>query len=143
MNYEKGMLENALTLAAGEHLGQTDRAGVPYIAHICAVVSGVETVEEMTVAALHDIVEDTTICLEYLDEEFPRFIVQAVDAITKRDKEPYKEYLVRVKKNELARNVKIADLRHNMDLSRLPKVTEKDEKRHEKYLQAMRFLMED
>lgn len=140
MAYEKGMLEKAMQYAAGEHYGQTDRAGVPYIAHICAVVAGVKTAEEMVVAALHDIVEDTDITLKYLDEEFPRHIVQAVDALTKRDNEPYSEYLKRVAANRLATAVKIADILHNMDLSRLPEITEKDKQRALKYGEALAFL---
>lgn len=137
-----GALEFAITWAAEAHDGQRDRAAMPYISHICAVIAGVDTIEEKIVAALHDIVEDTDVNLQMLGNEFSHLVVEAVDAITKRDKEPYKEYLVRVKANELARKVKIADLRHNMALTRLPKITEKDEARYEKYLEAMRFLHE-
>lgn len=134
------LLEKALGFAVSEHKGQNDRAGMPYIAHICAVVAAVTSQEEKTVAALHDIVEDTHCDIEDIRWEFPQHIADAVDAITKRDNEPYAEYLIRVKANDLARTVKIADLLHNMDFSRLPEITDKDRERLRKYQDALDFL---
>lgn len=133
-------LERAMTWACEYHMGQTDSAGVPYIAHICAVVSAVKTGREKTVAALHDIMEDCDVTEKEIFVNFGAEVAEAVDAITKRDNEPYKEYLSRVAANNLARTVKIADLLHNMDLTRLPKITEKDKARLEKYRDALDFL---
>lgn len=89
---------------------------------------------------MHDSVEDTGITLDEISSLFGESVAQAVDAITKRNGEPYQDYLNRVKANPIARLVKIADLSHNMDLSRLPVVTEKDLARREKYINAKEFL---
>ena len=124
------------------HLNQVDKAGKPYSEHLQAVVNNlVEPSEEMiAVAWLHDSVEDTEVTLNDISRYFGNTVVNAVSAITKVKEEPYDKYLSRVKANPIARLVKIADLTHNMDLSRLPVVTEKDLTRKEKYLKAKAFL---
>ena len=86
-------------------------------------------------------IEDTELTLEDLYEyKFSKEVIEAVDIITKKRGEDYQSYLNSVKKNKLARVVKLADLRHNSDLTRLTKVTEKDIKRKEKYQKAIDFL---
>ena len=101
----------------------------------------VEPTEDMVaVAWLHDSVEDTETTFDDLIYYFGSSVAQAVDAITKRKGESYSEYLNRVKANPIARLVKIADLSHNMDLSRLLKITEKDLERKAKYIKAKEFL---
>lgn len=119
-----------------------DKAGKPYIQHLQAVVDNlVDPSDEMVaVAWLHDSVEDTEITLNDLSRYFGDTVSDAVFAITKVKEEPYDKYLSRVKANPIARLVKIADLTHNMDLSRLPVVTEKDLVRQEKYVKAKAFL---
>lgn len=105
------------------------------------MASFVKTDEEKAVAYLHDIIEDTELTLEDLGEYgFSKEVIEAVDIITKKRGEDYQSYLNSVKKNKLARAVKLADLRHNSDLTRLAKVTEKDIKRKEKYQKAIDFL---
>ncbi|MCK9005508.1 HD domain-containing protein [Haemophilus influenzae] len=124
------------------HHNQIDKAGKPYAEHLQAVVNNlVEPTEEMiAVAWLHDSVEDTEITLNDLSRYFGDIVSDAVSAITKVKDELYDKYLSRVKANPIARLVKIADLTHNMDLSRLPVVTEKDLARKEKYVKAKAFL---
>lgn len=124
------------------HHNQLDKAGRPYVEHLQAVVNNlVEPSDEMVaVAWLHDSVEDTEITLNELSRYFGNTVSDAVSAITKVKEEPYNKYLSRVKANPIARLVKIADLTHNMDLSRLPVVTEKDLARKEKYVKAKAFL---
>lgn len=124
------------------HHNQIDKAGKPYVEHLQAVVNNlVEPTEEMiAVAWLHDSVEDTEIALNDLSRYFGDIVSDAVSAITKVKGESYDKYLSRVKANPIARLVKIADLTHNMDLSRLPVVTEKDLARKEKYVKAKAFL---
>ena len=123
--------EKAYEIAKKAHLGQVDKAGEDYIKHPEKVASFVKTDEEKAVAYLHDVIEDTELTLEDLCE---------YDIITKKRGEDYQSYLNSVKKNKLARAVKLADLRHNSDLTRLAKVTEKDIKRKEKYQKAIDFL---
>ncbi|HHF0149657.1 TPA: HD domain-containing protein [Haemophilus influenzae] len=124
------------------HHNQIDKAGKPYAEHLQAVVNNlVEPTEEMiAVAWLHDSVEDTEITLNDLSRYFGDIVSDAVSAITKVKDESYDKYLSRVKANPIARLVKIADLTHNMDLSRLLVVTEKDLARKEKYVKAKAFL---
>ena len=133
--------EKAYEIAKKAHLGQVDKAGEDYIKHPEKVASFVKTDEEKTVAYLHDVIEDTELTLEDLYEcGFSKEVIEAVDIITKKRGEDYQSYLNSVKKNKLARAVKLADLRHNSDLTRLIKVTEKDIKRKEKYQKAIDFL---
>ena len=133
--------EKAYEIAKRAHLGQVDKAGEDYIKHPEKVASFVETDEEKAVAYLHDVIEDTELTLEDLYEYgFSKEVIEAVDIITKKKGEDYQSYLNSVKKNKLARAVKLADLRHNSDLTRLIKVTEKDIKRKEKYQKAIDFL---
>ena len=133
--------EKAYEIAKKAHSGQIDKAGEDYIKHPEKVASFVETDEEKAVAYLHDVIEDTELTLEDLYEYgFSKEVIEAVDIITKKKGENYQSYLNSVKKNELARVVKLADLRHNSDLTRLAKVTEKDIERKEKYQKAIDFL---
>ena len=124
------------------HANQVDKAGKPYIEHLQAVVNNlVEPSEEMVaVAWLHDSVEDTEQSIDDLTDYFGKDVAEAVRAITKVDGEHYDEYLARVKNNPIARQVKIADLTHNMDLTRMPNITNKDLVRKEKYIKAKAFL---
>ena len=133
--------EKAYKIAKKAHLGQVDKAGEDYIKHPEKVASFVKTDEEKAVAYLHDVIEDTELTLENLYEyDFSKEVIEAVDIITKKRGEDYQSYLNSVKKNKLARAVKLANLRHNSDLTRLTKVTEKDIERKEKYQKAINFL---
>lgn len=135
------VFDKALLWAATAHQGQEDKAGRPYLMHICEVICGVPTNDEKTVAALHDIVEDTTTSFSDLEYEFPEYIIEAVRALTKTDGEDYlNDFIPRCAKNPLARVVKLADLRHNSDLSRLKILSEADYRRNIKYGEAIRLL---
>lgn len=128
------MLNKAEILATAAHTGQSDKAGKPYIYHPRTVAAMVETEEEKTVALLHDVVEDTSVTLDELRQHgFSEDVITAVDVLTKRPGVDYHEYTERVKQNPLALAVKIADMTHNMDLSRIDQPTAKDYARVEKY----------
>lgn len=133
----------AQLLATQLHANQRDKAGKPYVQHLKAVADNLiaPTDEMLAVAWLHDSVEDTNITLDEIKYEFGQEITEAIEAISKRPNEDYQHYLMRVKQNPLARAVKIADLTHNSDLSRLPVIQEKDLKRQKKYLHAKQFLL--
>ena len=135
------LYQQALAIAEDAHKGQVDKAGVAYIQHPLYVASLVEGELAKTIALLHDVVEDSAWTLEDLRMEgLPEEVVQAVGILTKNRDESYEEYLMHVKQNPLARQVKLADLKHNSDLSRLANVTDRDRKRAEKYRQAIAFL---
>lgn len=135
------MLIKAFIIAAAAHKGQKDKGGRAYILHPVIVALKVKGFKCKTVALLHDVVEDTPITLEALHKRgFSDDIVNAVDAITKRKNEPYEAYLSRVKNNNIAREVKKADLKHNSNLKRLKVVTDKDISRFKKYKYALQYL---
>lgn len=133
--------EKAYEIAKKAHLGQIDKAGEDYIKYPEKVASFVNSDEEKAVAYLHDVIEDTELTLEDLREYgFSEEVLKAVDVITKKKGQDYQTYLNSVKENKLARVVKLADLRHNSDLTRLINITEKDIERKEKYQKAIDFL---
>ena len=133
-------VRKAMIFATEKHDGQLDRAGKPYIEHPKAVAKMLKGEDEKIVALLHDTVEDTDATIEEIRSKFGEKIACAVECLTREKETPYMEYIRGVKGNELARRVKLADLTHNMDLRRLPEVTDKDLKRVERYKEAYDFL---
>lgn len=133
------MLTRAIEIAVEAHRGQSDKCKEPYILHPLAVMTAMDTHEEKIVAVLHDVVEDTEWTLERLIMAgFTNdSIIDAIDAITKRDNETYFEYIYRVKNNPLATKVKLADLKHN---SLLERQFEKSGRLIERYLKAYKIL---
>lgn len=136
------LIVKAHQIASKAHQGQVDQGGHPYILHLEAVAHLVTTVEEKVVALLHDIVEDTQVTYDDLRKDFDDTIIQAVDAMTKREKtEKFMGYLRRAKANPIAKKVKIADMIHNSDLTRLPfPPREEDLQREEKYQVAIVWM---
>ena len=138
---EKSIVDLALSIARQAHEGQLDKAEVDYIEHPIYVASQVDTEEEKAVALLHDVIEDSPVSAEeLLQAGLPETVVTAVQVLTKKKEQDYQTYLETVKKNPLARVVKLADLKHNSDLSRLSSITEKDRERLKKYKKAIDFL---
>lgn len=131
------MLEKAIRLAAKGHEGQLDKGGQPYILHPIRVMLQCETIEEKTVAMLHDLLEDTEVTEADLRKMgFPAKIIEAVLLLTREKDADYMEYIARICENRLAARVKLADLTDNMDLNRLPGLTRRDFERLEKYILA-------
>jgi (p)ppGpp synthase/HD superfamily hydrolase len=136
------LLEKAIAIAVDAHRGQKDRYEAPYILHPLRVMARVATPVEKTVAILHDVVEDTDWTFQDLRREgFTSKIIEALRCLTKKPREPYEKLIKRSASNPLARRIKLADLEDNMDLRRLPVITEEDRSRLEKYLKAWRVLM--
>ena len=119
MIYTKLTME-AMKLAYEAHHGQVDKGGVPYIFHPIHLAEQMEDEYSTCVALLHDVVEDTAVTLEQLSAIFPQEIVTAVALMTHGKDEPYLEYVARVATNPISRKVKLADLRHNSDQTRMP-----------------------
>lgn len=135
------MLVKAQSIAKIAHAGQFDKGGHPYMEHIEAVVAGVNGPKAKIAAYLHDVLEDTEITAEDLKSEgFTDEIIEAVKALTRNNDETYEEFIKRAGCNPIAREVKLADLANNMNLSRIPEPTEKDFKRIEKYRKASEYL---
>ena len=138
------LLENCIALAVKAHEGQQDKSGRPYILHPLHLMAQMDTDEEMMTAVLHDVVEDTGYTLADLrDMGLPEPVILALGLLT-HDKEAasYDEYVMQLKPNPIARKVKMADLRHNMDIRRLNSVGEKEAARLEKYRRAWAYLNE-
>lgn len=138
------LLEKAILIAVEAHRGQTDRARQPYILHPLRLMTRMRTEEARIVAVLHDVVEDSPWTLEALRQSgFSDEIVDAVDALTKREGEAYDKQVNRAAANALAREVKLADLEDNMDLRRQGEVREQDVARLNKYRRAWEQLATD
>lgn len=138
--WDKEAVAFAASLSRYAHRGQVDRAGKPYYLHPLAVASAVDGNDQKIVALLHDVLEDTDVTEDSLRNLFGDEIADAVVLMTRAPNDRYKDYVKRIKTNPLATAVKIADIRHNMDVSRLPKVTIADIERKRKYAKALRFL---
>ncbi len=136
----KTKIELAHQLARVYHEGQKDKAGVDYIKHPEFVADHVTEDAEKIVAYLHDTVEDTDLKPNIIKELFGEDILKSVLLLTHNKGEDYFEYVKRVKQDNVARAVKIADLTHNMQIDRIPNPTEKDYKRLEKYKKAIEIL---
>ena len=136
-------LERAIEIATQAHEGQVDKAGNAYIGHPLRVMAMGKTEQEKIAGVLHDIVEDTPWTFEMLEAEgFDPEIIAALKCVTKiSENEDYDSFIERVKKNPLAVAVKINDLTDNMDIRRLPYLSDKDVKRLKKYLKAYKKLV--
>ncbi len=136
-------LERAIAIATEAHKGQYDKAGNDYIGHPLRVMDMGRTEEEKIVGVLHDVVEDTDWTFDRLAAEgFSQEIIDALRCVTKiSENENYDDFIERVKKNPLATAVKINDLTDNMDIRRLPYLSDKDVKRLKKYLKAYKKLI--
>lgn len=115
------LTKRAAEIAYNAHMGQRDKAGMPYIFHPYHVAEQMK--DEMTVCAalLHDVAEDTAVTLEELAKEFPPQVIEALRLLTHDPKDDYMDYVAKIKGNPLARAVKIEDLKHNSDISRMAK----------------------
>ena len=141
MIYTKNV-NKAIKLAYKAHMGQEDKSGLPYILHPVHLAEQMDTENECIAALLHDVVEDTDVTIEKLEKEFPKEAIDAVKLLTHDKSTDYFEYINKIKENSIARKVKLADLRHNADLTRLETITQKDLDRIEKYKKAMKILSE-
>ena len=136
-------LVRAIEIATEAHKGQYDKAGNDYIGHPLRVMEMGKTENEKIVGVLHDVIEDTDWTFEALaDEGFSEEVIAALRCVTKlSENENYDDFIERVKKNPLAVAVKINDLSDNMDIRRLPYLSDKDVKRLKKYLKAYKRLI--
>jgi (p)ppGpp synthase/HD superfamily hydrolase len=134
-------LEKAILIAVEAHQGQTDKAGEPYILHPLRVMLRMSSETERIAGVLHDIVEDSGWTTADLRKEgFSEGVLEAVECLTRREKEDYEVFIGRVQLNPAARKVKIADLEDNMDIMRIREPTGKDWERMKKYHRAWQRL---
>lgn len=143
MNTQYKGLGDAIALAAISHRSQVDKGGKPYILHCIRVMQSLTTEYEQMVGILHDVLEDCpAITPGYLlDIGYPPEVVVALDILNKKNYPRYQFYITQVSNRPLARRVKIADLRDNLDRSRILNPTEADIARWAKYELALTFLL--
>ena len=135
--------KQALKLCFEAHKEQVDKSGIPYVFHPFHLAEQMQTEETTVVALLHDLVEDTPYTIEDLKGMgFDENITDAIALMTHADDVDYMDYVREIKKNPIAKAVKLADLKHNSDLTRLDVIDEKALSRREKYLKAMALLEE-
>jgi (p)ppGpp synthase/HD superfamily hydrolase len=139
------MLERAIGIAVEAHKGQLDKGGNPYILHPLRVMMSVDFELEKIVAVLHDVVEDSNWTFEaLLAEGFSNEVIEALKSVTKKsDNEDYDSFIQRAIRNPIGRKVKIADLRDNLDVTRIPDIKERDLQRISKYKKALKTLTEN
>lgn len=135
-------LDKALEIATNAHKGQFDKVGKEYINHPIAVSNLCKNKKAKIVGLLHDVVEDTEVTLDDLRKYFSNDIIEAIKLVTKTKNYVPEEYYQNIKMNNLAREVKMADLTHNMDLSRYQglEITDEVIKRTEKYQKYYEYL---
>jgi (p)ppGpp synthase/HD superfamily hydrolase len=157
VGYLQEKLNDAIAIARKAHQGQYDKAYQPYFKHpeavnqivinnLCDQASTSESfmLQASIVSYLHDVIEDTSISTADLRKsDIPEACIVAIELLTKKKGQDYWEYLSEIKQNKLARAVKIADMLHNSDLSRLPHITDEDKLRREKYLKGIAFLTDE
>lgn len=135
------LTKKALKICFNAHKDQVDKAGMPYVFHPFHLAEQMENEEEVCVALLHDVVEDTNITFDDLIKlGFSENIIKALKLLTHTDDTPYMEYIKEIKKNPTARKVKLADLKHNSDLTRLDLTIDKIPYKYEIYKEAIKYL---
>lgn len=138
------LVKLAIQLAFDAHRGQYDKGGLPYVTHPLHVAESMDTEDECVVALLHDVLEDTEITVDDLRQwGITDRQIEALILLCHDESVPYLEYIQKLRTDPIAVKVKIADLRHNADLTRLAEATEEDWKRVEKYKQALQLLQAD
>ena len=136
------MLERAIEISVEAHKGQIDKGGSPYILHPLRVMMSVDLELEKIVAVLHDVVEDSNWTFEaLLAEGFSIEVIEALKSVTKNSyNEDYDSFIQRAMQNPIGRKVKIADLRDNLDVTRIAELGDKDLQRINKYKKALKIL---
>ncbi len=135
------LTKKAMRLCFSAHKDQVDKSGLPYVFHPIHLAEQMTDEETTVTALLHDVVEDTAYTLDDLrDMGFPETVLAAIALMTHDEGIPYLEYVARLKGNRIARTVKLADLRHNSDLTRLDVADENALARVEKYKKAIAIL---
>lgn len=143
MIYTK-LTQKAMKIAYQAHHGQTDCNGMPYVFHPYHLAEQMDDEISCCVALLHDVAEDTEVTLDELAKDFPQEVIEALKLLTHEKDTDYFEYVRKIKDNLIAKKVKLADLTHNMDRSRIVDSSavsaEKLNKWDEKYGKAMEIL---
>lgn len=144
MDTKEKLLSKAIALAADMFVDVYDKSGQPYILHCLYVMNNMpkDDPELLMIAVLHDVVEDTNITFaDLVDIGMTPRVITALQLLTHDRSQSYDDYIKAIATNRDATLVKIEDLRHNSDITRLKGLREKDFARMEKYHRSYAFLM--
>lgn len=131
----------AMKICFAVHKDQTDKSGLPYVFHPFHLAEQMTDETTAVIALLHDVIEDGEMTVEDIASfGFGEDITVPLSLLTHEDGVPYFEYIEKIKQNDVARAVKLADLAHNSDLTRLDTVSPRDIERTEKYKRAVKIL---
>ena len=139
------MTIKAMKLAYEAHAGQVDYNNVPYIFHPYHLAEQMDDEISCTIALLHDVVEDTNLTIEDLEQEFPKSVTEIIKLLTHDENVDYFDYVRRIKTNPIATKVKLEDLKHNSDETRNAGLNVPEEKLRywaEKYAKAKDLLLQ-
>jgi (p)ppGpp synthase/HD superfamily hydrolase len=141
--FTMGTLEQAIEIAIQAHKGQTDKSKTPYIFHPLRVMNSGTNETEKICGVLHDVIEDSEWSFEdLLKQGFSNEVIEVLKCVTKESKdENYDHFIDRILNNPTAVVVKLNDLRDNMDITRLNRLTKTDFERLNKYLKAYKRLL--
>ena len=135
------LTKKAMEIAFRAHKEQLDKSGLPYIYHPIHLAEQMRSEEAICVALLHDVVEDTPITIDQLKAAgFPPQVTDALALLSHDPTTDYMAYVEKISQNPIASQVKLADLRHNSDLTRLEHPDERALARVKKYSAAIRLL---
>lgn len=138
------LTNKAMRIAYEAHKDQYDKGGVPYIFHPYHLAEQLEEEYDICVALLHDVVEDTDISLDDIAKEsFPKEVVEAVGLLTRDKEENYLDYVRKIKTNPIAKKVKLLDLAHNSEPTRLINGKEKSASLLDRYKKAKAILLDE
>lgn len=137
------LTKKAMKLCFDAHRDQVDKTGIPYVFHPIHLAEQMNDELTTVCALLHDVVEDTDYTFEDLrNMGYPPRVIEVLTLLTHEKGVPYMDYVRQIARDPVATQVKIADLKHNSDLTRLDVVDEKALRRAEKYANAMKLLTE-
>ena len=135
------LTKKALKICFEAHRDQVDKSGLPYVFHPFHLAERMKDEETVAAALLHDVVEDGHGTFEALEREgIPKSVLDALRLLTHDKSVPYLDYVAALKENRIARAVKIEDLKHNLDPSRLDEPNEWHAERSKLYRKALRLL---
>lgn len=135
------LTKKAMKVCFEAHKDQLDKTGLPYVFHPFHLAEQMDDEISTVCALLHDVVEDTDTTLEDLGSMgFPKEALEALALLTHAPEVPYMDYVREISRNPIATKVKIADLKHNSDITRLDVIDEYAVRRNEKYSEALRIL---
>ena len=131
------LIDKSLGIITNLFNDKLDKGNSPYVLHLLKVYQGVNTNEEKIVALLHDVLENTDTTMDDLKElGYSKEIIDTIVVLTKKKGEDYRDYIERIinSGDKIAMNVKLSDLKCNMDIKKIKNPTTNDYERiHKRY----------